>query len=104
MESFSETLLRTLLTLTPLFRYYAYRATGDAKYRDMSWKIFQNIVKWTKAGSAYAELDNVNARMKVGSTDGRRDRMNSYMLTEVFMYAYIIHLDVSLLPLEILSP
>jgi mannosyl-oligosaccharide alpha-1,2-mannosidase len=75
--------------------YYAYRATGDAKYRDMSWEIVQNVIKWTKAGSAYAELENVNARMKVGETDGRRDWMNSYMLTEVFMYAYIIHADVS---------
>ncbi|KAF2680466.1 glycoside hydrolase family 47 protein [Lentithecium fluviatile CBS 122367] len=73
--------------------YYAYRATGDAKYRDMSWQIIRNVVKWTKAGSAYAELEDVNARMKVRGTDGRRDWMNSYMLTEVFMYAYIIHLE-----------
>jgi mannosyl-oligosaccharide alpha-1,2-mannosidase len=75
--------------------YYAYRATGDAKYRDMSWEIIQSIIKWTKSGSAYAELENVNARMKIGGADGRRDWMNSYMLTEVFMYAYIIHLEVS---------
>lgn len=74
--------------------YYAYRATGGAKYREMSWQIIQNIVKWSKAGSAYAELEDVNSWMKVGDTAGRRDWMSSYVLTEVFMYAYIIQLEV----------
>jgi mannosyl-oligosaccharide alpha-1,2-mannosidase len=76
--------------------YYAYRATKDVRYRELSWEILSNIVQWTKAGSAYAELEDVNRVMTVGANDGRRDWMSSYMLTEVFMYGYIIHLDVSL--------
>ena len=75
--------------------YYAYRATKDERYRDMSWRIVGNVIKWTKAGSGYAALGNVNKKMVVGGVDGRLDHMNSFMLTEVFMYAYIIHLDVS---------
>ncbi|KAF2107020.1 glycoside hydrolase family 47 protein [Lophiotrema nucula] len=73
--------------------YYAYRATKDEAYRDLSWKIVNNIIKWCKAGSAFAELEDVNAKIKIGSSKGRRDWMSSYVLTEVFMYAYIIHLD-----------
>lgn len=77
--------------------YYAYRATGDQKYREMSWIIVNNVIRWCKAGSAYAELEDVDAKLKVGVTKGRRDRMNSYALTEVFLYAYMIQLEVSVL-------
>jgi mannosyl-oligosaccharide alpha-1,2-mannosidase len=77
--------------------YYAFRATGDEKYREASWRIVQNVIKWTAAGSAFAELENVDDKLKVGSKVGRRDWMNSFMLTEVLMYSYIIHLDVSAL-------
>ncbi|KAF2797467.1 glycoside hydrolase family 47 protein [Melanomma pulvis-pyrius CBS 109.77] len=83
--------------------YYAYRMTHDERYREMSWKILENVVKWTKAGSAYAELEDVNSRMEVGSKVGRRDWMNSYMLTEVFMYGYIIHLDDARAPWHVRS-
>ncbi|KAF2265040.1 seven-hairpin glycosidase [Lojkania enalia] len=81
--------------------YYAYRATKDEKYRDISWRIVNNVIKWCKAGSGFAELEDVNAKMRVEDSHGRRDWMSSYVLSEVFMYAYIIHLDDK--PWQVLS-
>ncbi|KAF2192369.1 glycoside hydrolase family 47 protein [Zopfia rhizophila CBS 207.26] len=71
--------------------YYAYRVTKDEKYREESWKIVERVIRWCRAGSAFAELEDVNKKMEVGSEEGRRDWMNSYMLSEVLMYSYIIH-------------
>ena len=41
--------------------YYAYRATGDEKYREWSWNGFLAINSTCRAGSGYAELEDVNA-------------------------------------------
>ena len=40
--------------------YYAYRATGDQKYRDWSWNGFVAINSTCRTGSGYAELIDVN--------------------------------------------
>ncbi|KAF2730293.1 glycoside hydrolase family 47 protein [Polyplosphaeria fusca] len=73
--------------------YYAYRVTGDEKYRDASWRIVGNVIKWCETGSGFAELEDVGAEMKVGGAGGRKDWMSSYVLSETLMYAYIIHLE-----------
>ncbi|KAH7113246.1 alpha-1,2-mannosidase [Dendryphion nanum] len=72
--------------------YYAYRATGDEKYREASWQIIRNVIKWCKAGSAFAGLPDVNGKTNARN-DATFDLMHSYMLTETLLYAYIIHLD-----------
>ena len=66
--------------------YYAYRATGDQKYRDWSWNGFQAINNTCRAGSGYAELINVNAP----AGGGFNNLQDSFFLAEVLKYAYLI--------------
>jgi len=66
--------------------YYAYRATGDQKYRDWSWNGFVAINGTARTGSGFAELQNVNA---VGG-GGFNDFQDSFLFAEVLKYAYAI--------------
>lgn len=66
--------------------YYAYKVTGDQKYREWSWNGFVNINKTCKAGSGYAELLNVNAP----DGGGFNDFQDSFLFAEVLKYAYAI--------------
>jgi mannosyl-oligosaccharide alpha-1,2-mannosidase len=71
--------------------YYAYRVTGDQKYREWAWNGYLAINKTTRAGSGYAEILNVN-------TEGGGafyDVQDSFFLAEVLKYAYLIHSPVS---------
>ncbi|GAM84138.1 hypothetical protein ANO11243_021300 [Dothideomycetidae sp. 11243] len=67
--------------------YYAYRATGDQKYRDWSWNGISAILNNTRVGSGFAELQNVN----VPGGGGFNDFQDSFFFAEVLKYAYLIH-------------
>ncbi|KAF2724990.1 glycoside hydrolase family 47 protein [Polychaeton citri CBS 116435] len=67
--------------------YYAYRVTGNRIYQDWSFNAFQNIVKYTRAGSGYAELVDVNAP----NGGGHDNFQDSFWFAEVLKYTYIIH-------------
>lgn len=45
-------------TLESLF--YFYRLTGDPKYQDMAWNIFQAIEKYCKTGAGYTRVADVS--------------------------------------------
>lgn len=80
--------------------YYAYRITGEAKYRDSSWDIFQKILEHTQIESGgFAGLKNVNkkpnkiAAAESGGKDGdMEDLQYSYMLAETVKYAWLTQL------------
>jgi mannosyl-oligosaccharide alpha-1,2-mannosidase len=72
--------------------YYAYRITGDQKYRDISWAAFQAINTTCRVGSGYSEVDNVNVKGGGGFTDFQ----DSFLFAEVFKYSYLIQAAVSL--------
>lgn len=93
--------------------YYAYRATGDRKYRDvcflypsghfachiierlltspLQWSFagFENIVKYTRVGSGYSSITDVNAADGGDFTNFQE----SFFFAEVLKYAYLIHAD-----------
>ena len=71
--------------------YYAYRITGDQKYRDWSWEGFLAINATTFTPSGYSEIDNVNTP---GGGD-KLDNQDSFFLAEVLKYAYLIQAPVS---------
>lgn len=71
--------------------YYAYRVTGDQKYRDWAWNAFLAINGTTRVGSGYSEVENVDA---VGG-GGFLNVQDSFFLAEVLKYAYLIHAPVS---------
>ncbi|KAF2235910.1 glycoside hydrolase family 47 protein [Viridothelium virens] len=66
--------------------YYAYRATKDQKYREWAWNAFVNVNTTTRAGSGYAELNNVNAP----GGGAKNDFQDSFLFAEVLKYAYLI--------------
>ncbi|KAN0086923.1 Glycoside hydrolase [Elaphomyces granulatus] len=69
--------------------YYAYRITGDQKYRDWSWAAFTAINQTTRAGSGFSGISNVNIPGG-GSFDNVQQ---SFLLAEVFKYSYLIQTD-----------
>lgn len=81
--------------------YYAYRITGDVKYQDASWEMFQRILEHTKIDSGgFAGLldvnvvpDKVAAAASAGEAGGLEDLQYSYMLAETILYAWLIHAE-----------
>jgi hypothetical protein len=73
--------------------YYAFRATGDQKYRDWAWEAFVAINETCRVGSGFAGVSNVNAE-KGG---GYQDFQESFLFAEVMKYSYLIHAPVSIL-------
>ncbi|KAJ1962760.1 hypothetical protein GGI12_002459, partial [Dipsacomyces acuminosporus] len=64
-----------------------YRITGDEKYKEWGWSIFQAIEKWTKTPSAYSAYGDVQ------STKGRvalTNSMESFFLAETLKYLYLL--------------
>jgi len=93
--------------------YYAYRATGDRKYQDVcfpspskqltfhlrkqmlthssQWSFagFEAIAKYTRVGSGYSSITDVNAPNGGDFTNFQE----SFFFAEVLKYAYLIHAD-----------
>ncbi|KAI4745488.1 glycoside hydrolase family 47 protein [Aureobasidium sp. EXF-12298] len=69
--------------------YYAYCATGDTKYQDLSWKAFRAINATCRTGSGFSSVSNVNAPHG-GSFSNFQE---SYMFAETFKYAYLIQAE-----------
>jgi mannosyl-oligosaccharide alpha-1,2-mannosidase len=57
--------------------YILYRTTGEAKWRDKGWEIFENIERLCKTPYGYASIRNVDEE-----TVGQLDEMPSYFLAE----------------------
>ena len=63
--------------------YCLYRFTRDARYRQMGEKLFNDFVKYCRAGAGYAALADVVTKQK-------RDEMESFALAETFKYFYLL--------------
>jgi hypothetical protein len=76
--------------------FLAYRLTGDSKYREVGWRIFQSIEKHCRVDSGgYASIINVDevpAQME--------DKMETFLLSETFKYLYLLFDDADVLPLS----
>ena len=68
--------------------YYAYRATGDAKYQDWAWEAFVAINATCRTGSGFSNLNNVN-----DASQGFGDDQESFFFAEVMKYSYMIHAE-----------
>lgn len=75
-------------TLESLF--VLYRITGDKKYQDWGWQIFQAIEKYTKTpDGGYSSINNV----KDPGNPHFRDKMESFFLAETLKYLYLLFSD-----------
>ncbi|PSR83661.1 hypothetical protein PHLCEN_2v5668 [Hermanssonia centrifuga] len=75
--------------------YILWRTTGDSKWRDRGWAIFDSIERHTKVGSAYASIKNVNQ-----IPTPKDDTMPSFFFAETLKYAYLLFTDEDLVPLD----
>lgn len=94
-------------TLESLF--YMWRITGDQKYRDWGWQIFQSFSKhsgiYDESGKlvGYTSISNIN-NVRTASADGKdnriragttvqRDNMEGFWLSETLKYLYLLFED-----------
>ncbi|KAI1414266.1 glycoside hydrolase family 47 protein [Hypoxylon sp. FL1857] len=75
--------------------FMMYRLTGDSKYMDKAWAMFQAIEKWTRSKYASAALDDVTI-----SRPKQMDSMESFWLAETLKYFYLIFGDWDLANLD----
>ncbi|XP_041370088.1 endoplasmic reticulum mannosyl-oligosaccharide 1,2-alpha-mannosidase-like [Gigantopelta aegis] len=78
--------------------FYLYHITGDKKYRDWGWQIFQAFEKYTKvADGGYSSINNVKNK----GNPGFRDKQESFFLAETLKYFYLLFSDdKNLLPFD----
>jgi len=76
--------------------FIAYRLTGDDRYREHGWGIFQSIEKYCRLESggyvSILDVDDVNT--------GKIDKMETFFLSETLKYLYLLFSDPSVLPLD----
>ncbi|TIB62324.1 hypothetical protein E3P77_03851 [Wallemia ichthyophaga] len=76
--------------------FIAFRLSGNNKYREWGWSIFESIEKHAKINSGgYASIMNVN-KVPVD----HEDKMETFLLSETFKYLYLLFEDNSVAPLD----
>ncbi|KAE9399903.1 glycoside hydrolase family 47 protein [Gymnopus androsaceus JB14] len=75
--------------------YLLWRITGNSKWRDRGWKIFESIERHTKTSTGYASLKSVEVLPAV-----KDDDMPSYFLAETLKYLYLMFIDRDPIPLD----
>jgi len=75
--------------------FYMYRITGDKKYQDWGWEIFQAFEKHSKTSAGYSGCHDVG-QVPVAWDD----RMESFFLAETMKYLYLLFAPTSLIPLD----
>jgi mannosyl-oligosaccharide alpha-1,2-mannosidase len=92
--------------------FYAWRFTGEEKYRDMAWNMFESIEKWTVTDYGNAALVDVTIPEDYNeSKNGKQveerikgpkkmDSMESFWMAETLKYLYLIYSDPNLLSLD----
>nr|POE63481.1 mannosyl-oligosaccharide 1,2-alpha-mannosidase [Quercus suber] len=76
---------------------YMWRITGDVKYRNWGWQMFESFTKHTKTQDnlGYSSIDNVQA-----VPPPLRDNMESFWLAETLKYFYLLFSPDDILPLN----
>ncbi|KAJ4489220.1 glycoside hydrolase [Lentinula lateritia] len=76
--------------------FLAFRLTGDIRYRDWGWDIFQSIEKHCKVETGgYATIMNVD---EVPSR--KEDKMETFLMSETLKYLFLLFEDASVLSLD----
>jgi mannosyl-oligosaccharide alpha-1,2-mannosidase len=75
--------------------FYAYRITGDPKYQDIAWSMFETIDNKTSTEYGNAELDDVTE-----AEPEKLDNMQSFWMAETLKYFYLIFSEPGVLSLD----
>ena len=80
--------------------FIAFRLTGNQRYRDYGWSIFQAIEKHCKVETGgYASILNVDE-----NPAKFEDKMETFFMAETLKYLYLLFSDSSVLPLDSKHP
>ncbi|KAF3031885.1 hypothetical protein E8E12_002764 [Didymella heteroderae] len=95
--------------------FYMYRITGERRYQDVAWSMFETIEKRTRTGIANAAIRDVTLKVESKETGELRrgvgarseeseleleDSMESFWMAETLKYFYLIFSEPSLLSLD----
>jgi mannosyl-oligosaccharide alpha-1,2-mannosidase len=95
--------------------FYMYRITGERRYQDVAWSMFEAIEKRTRTGIANAairdvtlkvqvtETEELKKRVSVGEDEGKlalADSMESFWMAETLKYFYLIFSEPDVLSLD----
>ncbi|KAG2004374.1 mannosyl-oligosaccharide 1,2-alpha-mannosidase [Coprinopsis cinerea AmutBmut pab1-1] len=76
--------------------FIAFRLTGDNRYRDYGWKIFQAIEKHARVDSGgYVTVLDVN-----NPNSEKEDKMETFYLSETLKYLYLLFSGPDVIPLD----
>lgn len=75
--------------------FIMYRLTGEKKYRDAGWKMFQAVEGYTRTKIAHAAIDDVTTVVPVF-----KDSMESFWLAETLKYFYLLFSEPTLISLD----
>jgi len=76
--------------------FIAYRLTGDQRYRDHGWRIFQAIEKHCRVeAGGYATIINVDE-----NPSRQEDKMETFFLSETLKYLYLLFESSDVIPLD----
>lgn len=75
--------------------FYMYRISGDTKYQDMAWDMFESIVKETETHFANAKLFSV-----LLENGPHIDEMESFWMAEALKYMYLLFSDPHTISLD----
>ncbi|KAI1771816.1 glycoside hydrolase family 47 protein [Hypoxylon cercidicola] len=75
--------------------FYMWRLTGNTKFMDQAWTMFEAVEKWTRSKYASAALDDVTLERPT-----QVDSMESFWLAETLKYFYLIFGDWELASLD----
>lgn len=76
--------------------FYLYRITGDSKWQDMAWEMFQSIKKVTETKYGFSAIEDVTR----GGSPKKLDQMESFWLAETLKYFYLIFSEPDLISLD----
>jgi len=76
--------------------FIAFRLTGDMRYRQYGWNIFQSIQKHCRVETGgYAGVINVDE-----APAQKEDKMETFFMSETLKYLYLLFTDFDVLPLN----
>lgn len=73
--------------------YVLYKTTGDVKYREWGWEIFQNFIKYTKVVSGDGKVRYTSLKDCTSNPPVLSDNMESFWLAETLKYLYLLFDD-----------
>ncbi|KAG0365416.1 mannosyl-oligosaccharide alpha-1,2-mannosidase [Gamsiella multidivaricata] len=77
--------------------FYLWRLTGDEKYRQWGWEIFEAIEKYSKVASGgYSSIHDIRRANKINFSD----KMETFFLAETLKYFYLLFGSDDVLPLD----